>query len=125
MLTEGAYLCSKAVAPTMLKQKRGKIINISSNSGLITHPPCAPYELRGVEARDERGLTKAWRSEAWSIPWNVNRSLPGVDQDRHGRSHRPEVEKGDNQRRRPSNGTATQRRSANAALYLRRTSQIS
>jgi len=33
----GAYLCSKAVAPGMLKQKHGKIINISSNSGLY-HP---------------------------------------------------------------------------------------
>jgi 3-oxoacyl-[acyl-carrier protein] reductase len=31
---KGAYLCSKEVAPIMLKQKKGKIINISSISGL-------------------------------------------------------------------------------------------
>lgn len=31
---KGAYLCAKEVAPIMLKQERGKIINISSISGL-------------------------------------------------------------------------------------------
>ena len=30
---KGAYLCSKEVAPIMIKEKRGRIINISSNSG--------------------------------------------------------------------------------------------
>jgi len=31
---KGAYLCSREIAPIMLKQKKGKIINISSISGL-------------------------------------------------------------------------------------------
>jgi 3-oxoacyl-[acyl-carrier protein] reductase len=31
---KGAYLCSREVAPIMLRQKKGKIINISSISGL-------------------------------------------------------------------------------------------
>ncbi|WP_455369738.1 SDR family NAD(P)-dependent oxidoreductase, partial [[Eubacterium] cellulosolvens] len=31
---KGAYLCAKEVAPIMLKQEKGKIINISSISGL-------------------------------------------------------------------------------------------
>ena len=39
---KGAYLCSKEVAPIMIKQKKGKIINISSNSGLY-HPSSMRY----------------------------------------------------------------------------------
>jgi 3-oxoacyl-[acyl-carrier protein] reductase len=34
---KGAYLCSKAVAPIMIGQQGGTIINMSSNSGLY-HP---------------------------------------------------------------------------------------
>ena len=55
---KGAYLCCKEVAPIMLKQKRGKIINISSNSGLYH-----PSSMRQVEYVTSKagmnGLTKA------------------------------------------------------------------
>ena len=55
---KGAYLCCKEVAPVMLKQKKGKIINISSNSGLYH-----PSSMRQVEYVTSKagmnGLTKA------------------------------------------------------------------
>jgi len=55
---KGAYLCCKEVAPMMLKQKKGKIINISSNSGLYH-----PSSMRQVEYVTSKagmnGLTKA------------------------------------------------------------------
>jgi 3-oxoacyl-[acyl-carrier protein] reductase len=55
---KGAYLCSKEVAPIMLKQKRGKIINISSNSGLY-HPSAMRFTEYVVSKAGMNGLTKA------------------------------------------------------------------
>jgi len=55
---KGAYLCSKEVAPIMLKQKRGKIINISSNSGLY-HPSAMRFVEYVVSKAGMNGLTKA------------------------------------------------------------------
>ena len=55
---KGAYLCSKEVAPIMLRQKRGKIINISSNSGLY-HPSAMRFTEYVVSKAGMNGLTKA------------------------------------------------------------------
>jgi 3-oxoacyl-[acyl-carrier protein] reductase len=55
---KGAYLCSKEVAPFMLKQKGGKIINISSNSGLY-HPSSMRYVEYVTSKAGMNGLTKA------------------------------------------------------------------
>jgi 3-oxoacyl-[acyl-carrier protein] reductase len=55
---KGAYLCSKEVAPIMLKQKKGKIINVSSNSGLY-HPSAMRFTEYVVSKAGMNGLTKA------------------------------------------------------------------
>jgi 3-oxoacyl-[acyl-carrier protein] reductase len=55
---KGAYLCSKEVTPIMLKQKKGKIINISSNSGLY-HPSAMRFTEYVVSKAGMNGLTKA------------------------------------------------------------------
>jgi 3-oxoacyl-[acyl-carrier protein] reductase len=55
---KGAYLCCKEVAPIMLKQKRGKIINISSNSGLY-HPSSMRQVEYVASKAGMNGLTKA------------------------------------------------------------------
>jgi 3-oxoacyl-[acyl-carrier protein] reductase len=55
---KGAYLCSKEVAPIMLKQKRGKIIMMSSNSGLY-HPSSMRYVEYVTSKAGMNGLTKA------------------------------------------------------------------
>jgi 3-oxoacyl-[acyl-carrier protein] reductase len=55
---KGAYLCSKEVAPIMLKQKKGRIINISSNSGLY-HPSAMRFTEYVVSKAGMNGLTKA------------------------------------------------------------------
>jgi len=55
---KGAYLCSKEVTPIMLKQKRGRIINISSNSGLY-HPSSMRYVEYVTSKAGMNGLTKA------------------------------------------------------------------
>jgi 3-oxoacyl-[acyl-carrier protein] reductase len=55
---KGAYLCSKAVAPIMIEQRTGTIINISSNSGLY-HPSAMRFTEYVVSKAGVNGLTKA------------------------------------------------------------------
>jgi 3-oxoacyl-[acyl-carrier protein] reductase len=55
---KGAYLCSKAVAPIMIGQKGGTIINMSSNSGLY-HPSAMRFTEYVVSKAGMNGLTKA------------------------------------------------------------------
>ncbi|MFI5282530.1 MAG: SDR family NAD(P)-dependent oxidoreductase [Candidatus Dormibacterales bacterium] len=55
---KGAYLCSKEVAPIMIAQKFGRIINISSNSGLY-HPSAMRWTEYVVSKAGMNGLTKA------------------------------------------------------------------
>ena len=55
---KGAYLCSKAVAPIMIRQEGGSIINLSSNSGLY-HPSAMRFTEYVVSKAGMNGLTKA------------------------------------------------------------------
>lgn len=55
---KGAYLCSKEVAPIMLAQEAGTIINMSSNSGLY-HPSAMRFTEYVVSKAGMNGLTKA------------------------------------------------------------------
>ncbi len=55
---KGAYLCSKEVAPVMLRQEMGKIIMMSSNSGLY-HPSAMKFTEYVVSKAGMNGLTKA------------------------------------------------------------------
>jgi 3-oxoacyl-[acyl-carrier protein] reductase len=55
---KGAYLCSKAVAPVMIAQGAGTIINMSSNSGLY-HPSAMKFTEYVVSKAGMNGLTKA------------------------------------------------------------------
>ncbi|MFI5421420.1 MAG: SDR family NAD(P)-dependent oxidoreductase [Nitrososphaerales archaeon] len=55
---KGAYMCSKEVAPVMLKQEKGKIINISSNSGMY-FPSAMRFAEYVASKAGMNGLTKA------------------------------------------------------------------
>jgi 3-oxoacyl-[acyl-carrier protein] reductase len=55
---KGPYLCSKAVAPIMIAQRGGTIINMSSNSGLY-HPSAMRFTEYVVSKAGLNGLTKA------------------------------------------------------------------
>src|SRR5262249_22266553 len=41
----GAFLCSKAVLPTMMARRRGKIINIASIAGKMAYALRSPYAV--------------------------------------------------------------------------------
>src|SRR5437870_5833904 len=55
---KGAYLCAKEVATIMLRQQAGKIIMMSSNSGLY-HPSAMRFTEYVVSKAGMNGLTKA------------------------------------------------------------------
>ncbi len=65
---KGAYLCSKEVAPIMLSQGKGKIINMSSAAGLaeISAVGNTPYTV------SKTGLIGLTRSLAVNLAPNVN-----------------------------------------------------
>lgn len=72
---KGAYLCSKAIAPIMTRQKAGRIVNISSNSGLY-HPSAMRFTEYVVSKAGMNGLTKAM-ALALGPSITVNAICPG------------------------------------------------
>jgi 3-oxoacyl-[acyl-carrier protein] reductase len=72
---KGPYLCSKAVAPIMIRQGGGTIINMSSNSGLY-HPSAMRFTEYVVSKAGINGLTKAM-ALALGPKVTVNAICPG------------------------------------------------
>ncbi|TYQ13320.1 UNVERIFIED_CONTAM: 3-oxoacyl-[acyl-carrier-protein] reductase [Acetivibrio alkalicellulosi] len=72
---KGAFLCTKAVAKTMMKKRAGKIINISSVAGVMGNIGQANYSASKAGLI---GLTKSTAKElsAWGITCNA--VAPGV-----------------------------------------------
>jgi 3-oxoacyl-[acyl-carrier protein] reductase len=88
---KGAYLCSKEVMPTMLEQKAGRIINMSSNSGLY-HPSAMRFTEYVVSKAGMNGLTKAM-ALALGPYITVNAICPGWIKTEMVEGTDPEVEK--------------------------------
>ena len=74
---KGVYLCSKAVAPVMLRQGGGKIVNISSISGL--NAPASALEIPDYAA-SKAGVIGLTRAMALNLAptINVNVVCPGA-----------------------------------------------
>jgi 3-oxoacyl-[acyl-carrier protein] reductase len=71
---KGTFLCTRAVAKTMMKQRAGRIINVSSVVGAIGNPGQANYAASkaGIE-----GLTKTAARELAPRGITVNAVAPG------------------------------------------------
>lgn len=71
---KGSFLCIQRAVPEMLKQGKGKIINIASIAGQIGFPNSVAYcaSKGGI-----MGMTKALAMELASLKINVNDIAPG------------------------------------------------
>jgi len=70
----GAFLCSKAVLPTMIAQKSGKIVNIASIAGKLAYPLRCPY---AVSKWGLIGLTRTLAQEFGEQNVQINAVCPG------------------------------------------------
>ena len=71
----GVFLGLKAVAPVMVEQKSGSIINISSIAGLAGSPGFLAY---GTSKWAVRGMTKSAAKELAAFGIRVNSVHPGI-----------------------------------------------
>jgi len=71
---KGAFMCTKIAARTMLKQRKGRILNISSIVGVTGNPGQANY---AASKSGLIGLTKATAKELASRNITVNAIAPG------------------------------------------------
>ena len=72
---KGTFLVCKAIVPIMIKQKRGKIVNIAGTSGLRGYINRAAYSTSKWAVR---GLTRTLALEVGKYNVNVNAICPGV-----------------------------------------------
>jgi 3-oxoacyl-[acyl-carrier protein] reductase len=70
---KGTYLCCQAVLPTMLEQRQGKIVNISSTAGLRG---AASYGAYAASKFAVVGLTQVLAAEVAQFNINVNCVCP-------------------------------------------------
>lgn len=71
---KGAYICSRAVLPTMLRQRCGRIVNIASVVGIVGNPGQTNY---AASKAGLIGFTKALAREVATRNITVNAVAPG------------------------------------------------
>jgi 3-oxoacyl-[acyl-carrier protein] reductase len=74
---KGAFFCTKTVSKVMIKQRRGKIINIASVAGVMGNPGQANYSASKAGLI---GLTKSTAKELASRGITCNAVAPGIIQ---------------------------------------------
>lgn len=86
---EGAFLCSQACAPTMLEQKQGAIVNVTSISGFRASTLRTAY---GTSKAALAHLTKQFAAEWGNAGIRVNAVAPGpIDTAMAKKVHTPAI----------------------------------
>jgi NAD(P)-dependent dehydrogenase (short-subunit alcohol dehydrogenase family) len=73
--TKALFFCTQAVAPTMIKAKSGKIVNLASAAAKMGRPPFAHYAASKAAVVS---ITRTWALELAPHKINVNCICPGV-----------------------------------------------
>jgi len=122
---KGAFLCTQAALPPMLRARHGRIVNIASTAGLTGYAYVSAY----VAAKHALvGLTRALALETVKSGVTVNAVCPGfTDTDLVGRAaatiaaatgRSPEAAKGELARTNPMGRLVTPEEVASAVAYL-------
>ncbi len=115
MNLKSTFLCSQAVLPTMIKQRYGKIVNISSIYGFTGNATRASYAAAkaGVAV-----FTKSLALEVVSHRINVNAIAPGRILTDRVRGHYSEAEWNELVQQIPMKRAGTPEEIASAAVFL-------
>jgi len=72
------FLCSRAVAPIMMAQKKGRIVNIASGSGIAPNPFAATYLPYGAAKAGVINMSKILARDLGPYGITVNAISPGT-----------------------------------------------
>jgi NAD(P)-dependent dehydrogenase (short-subunit alcohol dehydrogenase family) len=75
---KSTFLCSRAVAPTMIERKKGRIINIASGSGIAPNPYAPTYLPYGAAKAGVINFTKVLGRDLGQYGITVNAISPGT-----------------------------------------------
>lgn len=75
---KSTFLCSRAVAPTMIERKKGRIINIASGSGIAPNPYAPTYLPYGAAKAGVINFSKVLGRDLGQYGITVNAISPGT-----------------------------------------------
>jgi NAD(P)-dependent dehydrogenase (short-subunit alcohol dehydrogenase family) len=75
---KSTFLCSRAVAPTMIERKKGRIINIASGSGIAPNPYAPTYLPYGAAKAGVINFSKVLGRDLGQYGITVNSISPGT-----------------------------------------------
>jgi NAD(P)-dependent dehydrogenase (short-subunit alcohol dehydrogenase family) len=75
---KSTFLCARAVAPTMIARRRGRIINIASGSGIAPNPYAPTYLPYGAAKAGVINFTKVLGRDLGQYGITVNAISPGT-----------------------------------------------
>jgi NAD(P)-dependent dehydrogenase (short-subunit alcohol dehydrogenase family) len=75
---KSTFLCSRAVAPTMIARKKGRIINIASGSGIAPNPYAPTYLPYGAAKAGVINFSKVLGKDLGQYGITVNAISPGT-----------------------------------------------
>jgi 3-oxoacyl-[acyl-carrier protein] reductase len=75
---KSTFLCSRAVAPTMIERRKGRIINIASGSGIAPNPYAPTYLPYGAAKAGVINFSKVLARDLGQYGITVNAISPGT-----------------------------------------------